>query len=418
MINHLVLSSVLLGLAVFSSFRTPRFGWFTVICFFIQWPLIELAWFWAGLSAVFGVLSVIDYLLHSGSLVTTLLYLAAGLGFWRLHRRASSSKIYLQQALEVGLGHDYKAVILPERHIRIRQEVPARSWLHPLSFKHPDVERISNIQYGPQVGRDNLLDIYRLKSNSKQKRPVLLQIHGGGWIIGHKQQQAMPLIQQMAAGGWVVVSINYRLALKQRLPAALIDAKQAVAWIKENIHNYGGDKDFIAVSGGSAGGHLANMIALTANQPQWQPGFEETDTSVQSCVPIYAVYDYLDRENIRKEQSIEHFLERWVMPCKRNDDEELWRQLSPLSWVAEAPENLGFMVIHGQFDGLVWIEEARAFTKHLRLSPAKQVVYVELEDCQHGFEVFHSMRAEHTINAIQEFLEHQYSQYLRAQKAT
>ena len=98
--------------------------------------------------------------------------------------------------------------------------------------------------------------------------PVLLQIHGGAWVIGDKSQQGLPLMLHLAAEGWVCVAINYRLSPKATWPEHLVDCKRALAWVREHIAEYGGDPDLICVTGGSAGGHLAAMIALTANEPR------------------------------------------------------------------------------------------------------------------------------------------------------
>ncbi len=87
------------------------------------------------------------------------------------------------------------------------------------------------------------------------------------------------------------VAINYRLSPRATWPAHIVDCKRAVAWVREHIAEYGGDPGFIAVSGGSAGGHLSSLLALTPNQPEWQPGFEDMDTSVDACLPFYGVYD-------------------------------------------------------------------------------------------------------------------------------
>lgn len=70
----------------------------------------------------------------------------------------------------------------------------------------------------------------------------------------------------------MVVNINYRLSPHVNYPDHLIDAKRALRWVQQNIHRYGGDPDFVAVSGGSAGGHLASMVALTQNMERFQPG--------------------------------------------------------------------------------------------------------------------------------------------------
>ena len=72
--------------------------------------------------------------------------------------------------------------------------------------------------------------------------------------------------------------------------------KRALAWVKEHIAEYGGDPDFVAITGGSAGGHLSSLAALTPNVAAFQPGFEDADTTVQAAVPFYGVYDFTNRD--------------------------------------------------------------------------------------------------------------------------
>src|SRR5699024_626474 len=104
--------------------------------------------------------------------------------------------------------------------------------------------------------------------------PILVHVHGGMWMGSDKRYEALPLLHRMAARGWVCVSVNYRLCPKDPFPAQIIDVKRAIAWIREHAGRYGADPSFIAVTGGSAGGHLAALAALTANDPQLQPGFD------------------------------------------------------------------------------------------------------------------------------------------------
>ena len=121
---------------------------------------------------------------------------------------------------------------------------------------------------------------------------MLLQVPGGAWMTGNKRGQAHPLMSHLAELGWVCVAINYRLSPRSTWPDHIVDVKRALAWTKEHIAEYGGDPDWIAITGGSAGGHLSSLAALTANDPQFQPGFEEADTRVQAAVPFYGVYDF------------------------------------------------------------------------------------------------------------------------------
>ena len=99
-------------------------------------------------------------------------------------------------------------------------------------------------------------------------------------------------MSHLAELGWVCVAINYRLSPRSTWPDQIIDVKRALAWTKEHIAEYGGDPDWVAITGGSAGGHLSSLAALTPNDPQFQPGFEDADTSVRAAVPFYGLYDF------------------------------------------------------------------------------------------------------------------------------
>ena len=120
--------------------------------------------------------------------------------------------------------------------------------------------------------------------------PVLVQIHGGAWMTGNKRTQGRLLMNRLARAGWVCVAINYQLSPRVRYPEHLVDCKRALAWVRDHVGEFGGDPSRVAVTGGSAGGHLAALVALTANDPAFQPGFETVDTSVMACVSMYGAY--------------------------------------------------------------------------------------------------------------------------------
>ena len=93
----------------------------------------------------------------------------------------------------------------------------------------------------------------------------------------------------LAEQGWVCVTANYRLSPRATWPDHIVDVKRALAWTKATIAEYGGDPGFVAITGGSAGGHLSSLAVLTSHVTDFQPGFEETDTSVAAAVPLYGV---------------------------------------------------------------------------------------------------------------------------------
>jgi acetyl esterase/lipase len=229
--------------------------------------------------------------------------------------------------------------------------------------------------------------------------------------MGNKDQQAKPLMLHQSAQGWVCVSPNYRLSPRATFPDHLIDLKRAIAWIKDNIEEYGGDPDAIFVTGGSAGGHLTALVGLTAGDPEYQPGFEDVDTSVVAAVPYYGVYDLVNVGGTKQaERRAKFFIQRTVMKVSRQADRQAWERASPVCRVR--PDAPPFFVIHGRNDSLVPVKEARMFVERLRATSESPVVYAELPGAQHAFEVFGSIRTAHVIRAVGRFLDVVYSNYL------
>jgi acetyl esterase/lipase len=277
------------------------------------------------------------------------------------------------------------------------------------AFTQPGVERLTDIAYGASLPGDkggrNLLDVIRPRgAKPGDARPVLLQIHGGGWMIGDKREQALPLMTHMAAEyGWVCVAVNYRLSPRATFPDHIVDVKRALAWIRAHIAEYGGDASFVCATGGSAGGHLTALTALSANDPRFQPGFEGVDTSVAAAVPFYGIYDFLDRKNLRGSQSMIPLLAKHVFKATPAQDPALWDAMSPIARISESAPP--FLVIQGTHDTLVFVEEAREFVRALREKSRAPVAYLELQGAQHAFEMFHSPRSANAVRAAAAFLE-------------
>jgi acetyl esterase/lipase len=405
-------------LALLSAFCTisaivqaRRLYWFVPIYFLTAWLCGELA-----LIHVLWQVALTALLAFTGALSSPLAQAGLGvfalswLGLVYLHCQAMDAPLHLRSALRQALGENYRSDIPHARQQLLCDDIYTREWLRPFHFSRDGVLKHTHLSYA-DAGVRNLLDIYQPSEVREGGFPVLLQVHGGAWIIGQKEQQGKPLMYHMAQRGWVCVAINYRLSPRSAFPAHIIDVKKAIAWIRQHIAEYGGNPDFIAITGGSAGGHLSSLAALTPNRAEWQPGFEEVDTTLQAVVPFYGVYDFLDRNRIRPEMSMDGLLAERVIQCSRQDNEELWHNASPLSHVAaDVPPTF---VIHGTHDSLVWVEEARAFVSALRGISAQPVAYAELPGAQHAFEIFHSVRTDHAVNAVSHFLEWTHAQWLR-----
>src|SRR5262249_30916789 len=148
--------------------------------------------------------------------------------------------------------------------------IDCREILLPFPMRHPEVERIRDVAYAQVGGRELTLDVYR-RRDRPVGCPTLVQIHGGAWIVGSNNEPGIPLMLRRASHGWVTFSVDYRLSPRATFPDHLLDLKRGLAWIREHGREYGGNPDFLVVTGGSAGGHLASLVALTANDPEYQP---------------------------------------------------------------------------------------------------------------------------------------------------
>jgi acetyl esterase/lipase len=393
-----------------------RTGPFVVPSFFAGWLTSELSahhFAWQAAATVF--------FLWAGALEAWPGWVGLGItfvswvGLFALVPISRQAEPVVEASLAAALGPDYRDAILPEIAGRMTDPSPPRRPLNPFRFRDPAVRVKRDIPYVPDGGPLHRLDLYAPRAGA-QDAPVLLQIHGGGWTIGNKREQALPLMIHLAARGWICVAANYRLSPKATFPEHLVDLKRALYWIRENIAGYGGDPDFVVATGGSAGGHLASMLALTAGDREYQPGFESVDTTIRACIPFYGVYDFTDHYGLQTQRGIESFIGRFVMKKSLDDDIEAFRRASPMHRIhAEAPP---FFVIHGTHDSLASVEEARHFSDLLRRSSKEPVAYAEIPGAQHAFEIFHSLRTTYVVRAVDRFLAYVHSGYLRQRRAS
>ncbi len=271
-------------------------------------------------------------------------------------------------------------------------------------LKSRAVETTCNLDYAGDGLKRHRLDVYHSRLAPPTAAPVMVYVHGGAWVIGDKREQGKPMMFELVARGWVCVAINYRLSPKATWPDHIVDVKRALAWVKEHIAEYGGDPSFVAVSGGSAGGHLCALSALSAGDTEWQPGFEDADTSVQACVPFYGVMDMTSSPEVtRYGGGLVQMLEKSVLKVKESEQPDVFRGASPTFRVrCDAPP---FFVLQGGNDTLVPVETARAFVERLRAVSTQPVAYAELPLAQHAFDVLASLRCLATTSAVADFLD-------------
>jgi acetyl esterase/lipase len=366
-------------------------AWFTIELapWLLFWEVVWVAFFaWQG--AIEGTAGYIGLGLA----------VAIAIGLVVMIVRARRTVVTIRGAfgdLEVEDGPDF-----PRSHV-----------FFPILMRHRKGVRIErNIPFATYGKKAIKLDVVKAEdARPGDRRPGVLQVHGGGWVMGDKREQGIPLLQHLAVNGWVGVNANYRLSPRAAFPEHLIDLKKAIAWYREHADEHGADPDFLCVTGGSAGGHLCALVGLTANDPEYQPGFESVDTTMRAAVPFYGVYDFTNRNGTWPKRTVARFFEPMVMKKKLSEAPEAFAKASPVDQVRrDAPP---FFVIHGDLDTLAPVEDARDFVEKLRAVSDAPVLYAEMKGAEHAFDVFPSYRTARVIEGIERFLHSIHEQYQR-----
>ncbi len=377
-----LVASVAGALFTFNAFRPARRNRVLYIpSFFASWLTIELAW------------------VHiAWQLAATLLFVWAG----ALDRLAGWIGLGICLVNWIALG---KTVFSSLATTGITSKALEAMGAEPVAPEpRQKTKMIKGVEFYRVAGRTLRLDV-RMPAGPPPpgvRRPALLQVHGGAWLLGFKRDQARPLLKLMASQGWVTFNVDYRLSPGATWPDHIVDVKKALAWIREHAEEYHVDPDFVAVTGGSAGGHLTAMMALSEGEADFQPGFEDADTSVQAAVPLYGIYDFTNRQGTMDPEFISWVLEPLVMKRFLADEPDEFSKASPMDRIR--PDAPPMMVVHGDRDTLAPVEDARLFVKDLAEVSDAPVLYCELHGAQHAFDTFASMRTRRAVRAVHRFL--------------
>ena len=222
------------------------------------------------------------------------------------------------------------------------------------------VELRQNVVYGTGGGRELTLNLYLPEEEAGEPRPGVVFIHGGGWRNGNPSQFHRHSAT-LAEHGYVCASITYRLSGEAQFPAALEDSKCAVRWMRANAEELGLDVDRLAVGGGSAGGHLAGLVAMTEpGEFEGEGGNPEQSSAAQAYVGFNPVADLAGMGEKRPD----HPMLVEFLGVAYTDDPEAYKKASPIAYVSEdSPPTL---LLHGTEDVTVPYADAEAMVTALQ----------------------------------------------------
>jgi len=247
-----------------------------------------------------------------------------------------------------------------------------------------------DLEYGQVAGQALLLNLARPKEGAGPF-PAVVCIHGGGFRAG-KRTSYDKLCEKFAARGYVAVTVEYRLAPQFQFPAAVHDCKAAVRWLRAHAAKYHIDPDRIGAMGGSAGGHLAQFLGVTAGIAQFEgSGNLEHSSAVQCVVNYYGPSD-LTKSYGKSVDAAE------VLPLFLGGNAEQARHrhilASPLYWVT--PLSSPTLCIHGTEDKYVAHEQAEWIVERLKAADVEATL-LTLQGAGHGFRGPDADRAEQAM---------------------
>jgi acetyl esterase/lipase len=258
-----------------------------------------------------------------------------------------------------------------------------------------------NISYDDDTLQKHLLDIY-LPANTKGKLPLVVLIHGGGWLGNDKYADIgymKKTVAEIVGSGFALASIDYRFSTQAVFPAQIQDCNRAVSFLYDNADKYGLDIKRFAVMGFSAGGHLASLLGLSKNNDVknfFKPGTNRS-FSIKAVVDFYGPAELILFPGADNEKSPEGLL-IGAAPLTRPD---LAKAASPVSYVDK--DDPPFLIIHGEKDELVSTKQSYLLNAWLNVAGVQNELII-VKDAPHFGTMFDT---DDVRNKVMRFLKKQ-----------
>jgi acetyl esterase/lipase len=251
----------------------------------------------------------------------------------------------------------------------------------PRSVTEPEGVRIlRDWTYATVAGEALQLDLY-LPESFDQPLPLIVWIHGGGWVTG--ERSPCP-VAPLATRGYAVASISYRLSRGDvTFPQPLHDCKAAIRWLRTNAWRFGCDPERIGVLGASAGGHLAALLGTTQDDPAFEgtEGIAGVSSRVQAICTLFAATDFVHLEEVEDDHWRINLVAKALLHGPPSKHPELAAAASPISHVSR--DDAPFLLIHGLADGMIPPAQSERMHAALKEAGADSSLLL-IEDMPHG----------------------------------
>ncbi len=239
-------------------------------------------------------------------------------------------------------------------------------------------QMLKDVTYCTNDGVDLLMDAY-FPWKPAGPSPVIVFVHGGGWVAGTKTgTPGLSYFLELARRGYTTFSIDYRLSPTVTFPAHIIDVKCAVRHIRANAKAYNIDPQRIGAWGASAGGHLVALLGTADESAGWDVGqYLDQSSRVKVVVDMYGVHDFTTEYVVGNLRG----LDRMVFGAQSPTDPKL-AQASPVNYVT--PDDPPILLLHGDLDETIPVTQSQIFHDRL-VAGGVSSVYVVVHNAGHGF---------------------------------
>lgn len=214
-------------------------------------------------------------------------------------------------------------------HQKLKKDYPFITPIKPLQSK--EIKSKENIIYKKTNSSKLKLDVYIPKGDGKQSYPAVLLIHGGGWLTGSRENERV-MAQHLALNGYIGISVSYRLGFEAPYPAAVLDIKDAIRWMRKNAKKYRINPNKIAVLGASAGAQLATLVGVTPNSSIYRKDAQVSD-EVQAIVNIDGIVSFIHPEAAAESKNGKVSMADIWLNGSVKENFKNWKEASPLEYV-------------------------------------------------------------------------------------